>query len=637
MITITFPDGNKKEYKKGTSGLEVAKSISEGLARQTIVMRLDDKVVDLNTPITKDSIISFLKFDDESAKEVFWHSTAHLMAQAILRIFPESKLTIGPPIENGFYYDIDHPPFSTEDLEKIEQEMKKIVKESLEITKESVSIKKAKELFKDNKYKLEILNNLEKFEETQKNSDEVTIYRQGEFFDLCRGPHVQKTSQLKAFKLTKVSGAYWRADAKNKQLQRIYGISFPDKKDLNKYLENLREAEKRDHRVITKKLDLVMLHETSPGNPFFLPKGTVIYNELISFIRDEYKIRGYDEVITPQLFNKKLWETSGHWEHYKEDMFLLDIEGQEFSLKPMNCPSHCLIYKRDTKSYKDLPIRLADFCSLHRNELSGTLSGLTRVRKFSQDDAHIFCTEDQLEQELTDILSFIKYVWEDVFGFKLTYALSTRPEGHIGSPQVWERSENILRLALENNNVPFTIKEGDGAFYGPKIDIDIEDVLGRKWQCPTVQLDFNLPERFDLTYEGSDGSKHRPVMIHRAVFGSLERFFGIMTEHFAGKFPLWLSPEQVRILTIADRHLDYANSLKEELSDFRVTIDSRAETLNKKIREAELSQVNYILVIGDKELEQELVNVRTRGKDVLGNMSRKEFKLRIDKEIKSKK
>lgn len=637
MITITFPDGNKKKYKKGTSGLEVAKSISEGLARQTIVMRLDDKVVDLNTPITKDSIISFLKFDDESAKEVFWHSTAHLMAQAILRIFPESKLTIGPPIENGFYYDIDHPPFSTEDLEKIEQEMKKIVKESLEITKESVSIKKAKELFKDNKYKLEILNNLEKFEETQKNSDEVTIYRQGEFFDFCRGPHVQKTSQLKAFKLTKVSGAYWRADAKNKQLQRIYGISFPDKKDLNKYLENLREAEKRDHRVITKKLDLVMLHETSPGNPFFLPKGTVIYNELISFIRDEYKIRGYDEVITPQLFNKKLWETSGHWEHYKEDMFLLDIEGQEFSLKPMNCPSHCLIYKRDTKSYKDLPIRLADFCSLHRNELSGTLSGLTRVRKFSQDDAHIFCTEDQLEQELTDILSFIKYVWEEVFGFKLNYALSTRPEGHIGSAQVWERSENILRLALENNNVPFTIKEGDGAFYGPKIDIDIEDVLGRKWQCPTVQLDFNLPERFDLTYESSDGIKKRPVMIHRAVFGSLERFFGILTEHFAGKFPLWLSPEQVRILTIADRHLDYANKLKEELKDFRVTIDSRSETLNKKIREAELSQVNYILVIGDKELEQNVVNVRTRGKDVLGNMSIDEFKLKINKEVKNKK
>ena len=630
MITITLPDGSQKKFEENISAKELVLSIGEGLARVTVAAKINGELKDLSYIIDKDSEVVFLTFKEDEGKEVFWHSSAHILAQAVLRIFPKAKLTIGPPIESGFYYDIDHAPFTPLDLEKIELEMKKIVQENFEIKREEITKEKAKELFKDNEYKLELLKDL---------NGVISIYSQGEFTDLCVGPHVESTGVIKALKLLKVSGAYWRADQNNKQLQRIYGISFPNKKDLKEYNRMIEEAEKRDHRKLMKDQDLVMIHEYAPGSPFFLPKGTAIYNALIEFIRSEYKKRGYDEVITPQLFNKKLWETSGHWEHYKDDMFILKIEGQEHSLKPMNCPSHCLIFSRETRSYKDLPLRIADFCSLHRNELSGTLSGLVRVRKFSQDDAHVFCTEDQIGEEIKNVLEFIKYVWEEVFGFNLTYYLSTRPEKFLGGIDIWNRSEAVLMKALEDLDIRYKVKEGDGAFYGPKIDIDIEDALKRKWQCPTVQLDFNLPERFNLYYESKEGVKKRPVMIHRAVLGSLERFFGIMVEHFEGKFPLWLSPIQVKILTIASRHDDYAAKVKSQLeqSGIRVQIDSRMETMNKKIREAQLERVNYILVIGDKELESEGVNVRTREETVLGFMKFKEFEQKLVEEIKLKK
>ncbi|MFT4282840.1 MAG: threonine--tRNA ligase [Candidatus Woesearchaeota archaeon] len=630
MINITLPDGSKKKFKEKISAKQVVLSIGEGLARVTVAAKVNGEIKDLSYIIDKDSDVTFLTFREDEGKEVFWHSSAHILAQAVLRLFPKAKLTIGPPIEDGFYYDIDHKPFTPQDLEKIELEMKKIVKEDLHFKREEVTKKKAKELFKDNEYKLELLEEM---------NGTISIYSQGEFTDLCKGPHVERTGVIKALKLMKVSGAYWRANQDNKQLQRIYGISFPNKKDLKEYIRILEEAKKRDHRKLMKEQDLVMLHEYAPGSPFFLPKGTAIYNALVDFIRDEYKKRGYDEVITPQLFNKKLWETSGHWEHYKDDMFILKVEGQEHSLKPMNCPSHCLIFNKETRSYKDLPLKIADFCSLHRNELSGTLSGLVRVRKFSQDDAHIFCTEDQIGDQIKEVLEFIKYVWEEVFGFNLTYYLSTRPEKYLGGIDIWNRSEAVLMKALQELNIPYQVKEGDGAFYGPKIDIDIEDALKRKWQCPTVQLDFNLPERFNLLYESKEGTRKRPVMIHRAVLGSLERFFGIMIEHFEGRFPLWLSPVQVKILTIASRHDDFALKIKKDLSKsgVRVEIDSRMETMNKKIRESQLQRVNYILVIGDKELESDGVNVRTRDEEVLGFMKLKEFKNKVLEEIKLKK
>ncbi len=640
MITVKLPDDSKIKLEKNSTGFDLANKISEGLARNATAIEVNGEVVDLTKPLPDNSKVRILTFRDDEGQEVFWHSSAHLMAQAILRVFPEAKLTIGPVVEGGFYYDVDHPPFKEEELKKIEDEMKKIQKEDLKITRKELSTKKALQLFKDNKYKQEIIKNIEEFGEGKTDkSDTVSLYEQGEFVDLCRGPHLPRTGMIKAFKLTKISGAYWRADSKNKQLQRIYGVSFPDKKQLKEYLARIEEAEKRDHRKLMKELDLVMLHEYSPGAPFFLEKGTIIYNLLVNLVREEYVKRGYKEVITPQVFNKKLWEISGHWEHYHDDMFNFKVENQDSAIKPMNCPSHCLIYKRDTVSYKDLPLRIADFGVLHRNELSGTLSGLTRVRKFSQDDAHIFCTLDQIESEITDVLSFIKYLWEDVFQIKLEYYLSTKPDDAMGDVQIWQKAEEILHKALQKLKIPYSVKEGGGAFYGPKIDIDLEDALGRKWQCPTIQLDFNLPERFELTYEGSDGKKHRPVMIHRAIFGSLERFIAILIEHYAGKFPLWLSPVQVKVLTLADRHNDYANSIIKYFKEhgIRVQPDFRSETISKKVRDAQLEKINYILVVGDKEVENQTVTTRTRDGNVVGSKKYDLFCKDLVDEIKLKK
>ncbi|MCF7866824.1 threonine--tRNA ligase [Candidatus Woesearchaeota archaeon] len=636
QINIKFPDGAMKQYPLGTTGMQIASDISEGLARNAVGILVDGKTLDLTVKLTKNiEDFKILTFKDQEGQEIFRHSSAHLLAQAVTRLFPEAKLTIGPVVEEGFYYDIDHPPFKEEDLTKIETEMKKIAKEKLPVTRHEATYTEAKKIFKDNKYKIELLEEFEK----ENPNEKVSYYQQGEFKDLCRGPHVPNTGVLKAIKLTKLAGAYWRANAKNKQLQRIYGISYPDKKELNQYLALIEEAKKRDHRKIGKDLELYTFHEYSPGSPFFFPKGTEIYLQLMNFVREEYKKRGYEEVITPLLYDKELWETSGHWDHYKDDMFVIKVDDREFSMKPMNCPSHALMYKTKTRSYKDLPWRVADFAPLHRNELKGVLGGLTRVRKFSQDDAHIFCTEEQMQQEIFDLLDFVHYIYADIFKMEYEIGLSTRPEKAMGEPELWVKAEDALKIALNKKNMIYKINEGDGAFYGPKIDIEIKDALGRKWQLATIQLDFQMPLRFKATYEGEDGTKHTPIMIHRAILGSLERFIGILVEHYAGKFPLWISPEQVRVLIIADRHQIFADRVVEELKEagIRVTKDYKAETLNKKIRNAQLDQVNYILVIGDKEEEQESVNVRTRDNEIHGTKKLEDFKKQLIKEIKDKK
>ena len=610
IIKITFPDGNSKEFPNGTTPLDIAKSISRGLAEEAVTAKVNGALYDLTRPIERDSSIQLFKFDSAEGKSVFWHSAAHVMAQAVTRLFPFAKLTTGPPFESGFYYDIDHEPFRPEDLEKIEGEMAKIVAEKLDIKREVLTKGEAMKLFKDNHYKVEIID------EDIAAGVELTAYRQGEFVDLCRGPHVPDTGYIKAFRLTKIAGAYWRGDVKNKQLQRLYGIAFPAKKQLDDYSVMLQEAEKRDHRKLGKDLELFMFHDWSPGSVFFLPKGTIIYNELLKFIREEYIKRGYKEVITPQLFNKALWELSGHWQHYKENMFVLTVDGEEFSLKPMNCPSHILIFKSRTRSYRELPLRIADFCSLHRNELKGVLGGLTRARKFSQDDAHVFCTKEQINSEIMQLLDFAKFVYVDTFKFNFRAKLSTKPEKSMGDPQLWVQAEKALEDALKASKMKYEVKPGEGAFYGPKIDFDVHDSIGRDWQLATIQLDFQMPIKMEAEYEGQDGKRHPAVMIHRAILGSLERFIGVLTEHYAGKFPLWLSPVQVRILTVADRFNDYAKELQQKYLDtgIRVEVDDKAESVPYKVREAELDKVNYILVVGEKEVVAGTVTVR-KGKE----------------------
>ena len=646
MVEITLVDGKKLELADNISVLEVAQEISEGLARQAIAGLVNNELVDLSTTITNDSTVQIITSRDKESHEILNHTTAHVFAQAVLRMFPKAKLTIGPPIENGFWYDVDCDEITEEILPKIEAEMQKIIKENLEITKEHLSIDDAKAFYKNNEYKLEIiegiLNNSLKEEEGQEGNLEdgntLQFYSQGEFKDLCRGPHLPKTGLIKAFKLEKVTRAYWRGNSDNKQLVRVYGAAFWKKSEMDEYYEMLEEAKKRDHRIVGKKLKLFMNHEYAPGMAFFLPKGFEIYKELQYFVREQYRKHDFREVMTPNMFNKKLWETSGHWEHYKEDMFIMKIEDQDFSLKPMNCPSHCLIFKNEFKSYRELPIRIADFGALHRNELSGALSGLTRVRKFCQDDAHIFCTKEQIVDEIDKALQLVDYIYNT---FDMTYEieLSTRPEGKIGSDEVWDIAEKALADAIERNNKEYEICEGDGAFYGPKIDFRIKDCLGRVHQTATIQLDFNLPERFDLTFENQEGHSERPVMIHRAVLGSVERFMAIMIEHFAGKFPLWLSPNQIKIIPVADRHKDYCESIRDELFKlgFKIEIDSSHEGVGKKIAmDHEDHMSNYMLILGDKDVENKTISVRTRkfenGKNEEFTTTLKEFIERIEKE-----
>ncbi len=638
-ISLIFPDGSKKDFESGITGTLIAKSISEGLLRKALGIKLDDFVLDLNAPITKSGKIKILTFEDEEGKDIFRHSSAHLMAQAVLRLFPEAKLTIGPVVSEGFYYDIDHPPFNQEDLLRIEQEMSKIVKDNLEIKRKEISTKDALKLFSGNKYKVEIIKNIEEFGEgkTEK-SDTVSIYEQGEFFDLCRGPHLPNTGLIKAFKLIKVAGAYWRGDSKNKQLQRIYGISFPEKKDLTAHLTLLEEAEKRDHRKLGRDLDLFSFQLEAPGMPFFHDKGAYIWNKLVKFMTELLEQRNYELVKTPIILNQSLWKQSGHWDHYKDNMYFTKIDSQDFGVKPMNCPGHLLIYKNKRYSYRNLPLRMGEFGLVHRHELSGVLSGLFRVRCFTQDDAHIFCTEEQIKQELKELLKLIDIVYK-TFNFDYSVELSTKPDKAMGDPALWTLAEETLKETLLELKMPFVVNEGDGAFYGPKIDFHLKDAIGRTWQCGTIQLDFQMPEKFDLTYEGQDGSRHRVVMIHRAILGSVERFLGILVEHFAGKFPLWLSPIQVKLLTVADRHELFADSVFEKLknSGIRVEKDYRSESISKKVRDAQLAQANYIVVVGDKEAESDLLAIRSRSGQIIDPLSTNNFIKKLLDEINSKK
>jgi len=559
------------------------------------------------------------------------HSCAHIMAAAVKELFPDAKPTIGPSIEHGYYYDFDFRPFTPEDLKKIEQKMREIIKKKLVFEKKEITKKEALEKFKDNKYKVELIEELPE-------DETITTYKSGDFEDLCRGPHVPDTSHIGAFKLTKVAGAYWRGDPEKGQLQRIYGTAFPTKEELKEHLRLLEEAAKRDHRKIGQKLELYSFHEEAPGMPFWHPKGMVIWNELLKYWREMHKKAGYEEVKTPIVLSKKLWQCSGHWTNFKEHMYCVNIDEFEHAIKPMNCPGGMLIYKERLHSYREFPIRNGEIGLVHRHELSGVLAGLFRVRSFHQDDAHIFMTPSQIKDEILGVIKLTAEIYERFnLGFELE--LSTRPEKSIGTDEQWETATKALKAALKEYGKEYRINEGDGAFYGPKIDYHIKDALGRTWQCGTIQLDMALPECFDLTYEGEDGKKHRPIMIHRTIYGSLERFIGVLVEHFAGRFPLWLSPIQVALLPIADRHIEFCNKLKEKMENegLRVIVDDKTDTMSKKIRNAQIQQINYILVVGDKELENKTVNVRTREGEVLGEKNPNDFTKDAVKEMKERK
>lgn len=625
-MNITLKDGSIKTYEKGMSVYEIAKDISEGLARKVMAGEVDGKVVDLRHPIESDCHLNLLTFDDEGGKHAFWHSASHLMAQALKRIWPEAQLTIGPAIDSGFYYDIDMDHVLTpEDLVKIEAEMKKIVKEAPAIEYYERSREDALKWAADEgeTYKTELISNLPE-------DEIISFYGQGEWADLCAGPHILNASQIKAFKLLSLAGAYWHGDSNNKMLQRIYGVAFPKKSMLDEHLKRLEEAKKRDHRKLGKELDLFSLHEEGPGFPFFHPKGMVIRNELESYWREEHRRRGYSEIKTPIMLNEELWKRSGHWDHYEENMYFSEIDGQGFAIKPMNCPGGMLIYKNTQHSYRELPIRAGELGQVHRHELSGALHGLMRVRTFTQDDAHIFMMPEQIKDEVKGVIELADDIY-NIFGFKYKVELSTRPDDSMGSEEDWERATEALREALEEKGIDYVVNPGDGAFYGPKIDFHLEDSIGRTWQCGTIQLDFQMPERFDLTYVGSDGEKHRPAIVHRTIFGSIERFMGILIEHFAGKFPLWLAPVQVELIPVADAHDAFARSLAKELEadNIRVHIDFRDEKIGYRIREAQMQKVPYMLVIGDKEMEGDLLTVRNRDTGDQEQITLADFKAKV--------
>jgi len=630
MINITFPDNSIKSFENNPSGMDVAKSISEGFARNCVAMKIDNQLKDLNLTIKEDTSISFITANDEEGLEILRHSSAHVMAEAVLNIYKDAKLTIGPVVEDGFYYDIDMDPISEDNLEVIEAEMKKIIKAKSSFERNVISKEKALEIFSDNPFKIELINELD-------DKEEISIYQNGKFIDLCRGPHIPHTGMIKGVKLLKISGAYWRADQTREQLQRLYGISFFDKKKLNKYVHMIEEAKKRDHRKLGTRLDLYSFHDEAAGMPFFHAKGIEMWNTLLKYWRDAHKAAGYVETKTPVMLNRKLWEQSGHWENYRENMYTSVIDDEEYAIKPMNCPGGMLLYKTKAYSYRDLPLRAGEIGLVHRHELSGALSGLFRVRAFHQDDAHIFMTPDQIESEVLGVLELSQRVYNK-FGLDFHLELSTRPEKSIGTDEQWEIATNGLKAALDLYGQEYRINEGDGAFYGPKIDIHIKDALGRTWQCGTVQLDMALPERFDLTYKGADNEKHRPIMIHRVVYGSLERFFGILVEHFAGKFPLWLAPVQVVLLPINQDLAEYADKVKSELEafDIRCETDKRSETLKKKIRDAQLNYVPLILTIGDKEKENGTLSVRTLDGKVRMGLLMDEFVASVSHHIKER-
>ncbi len=633
MIKISLKDGSVKEYNEGTTILEVAESISSGLARVALAGEVDGEVKDLSFKLEKDSSLSILTFDTDGGKHAYRHTSSHVLAQAVKRLYPDAKLAIGPAIDTGFYYDFDiGKPFSPEDMEKIEKEMAKIIKENLEVKRFTLPREEAIKFMeeKNEPYKVELIRDLPE-------GEVISFYQQGEFVDLCAGPHLPSTGKIKAIKLLSVAGAYWRGNEKNKMLQRIYGTSFAKKSELDEYLFRLEEAKKRDHRKLGRELDLFNIFDEGPGFPFFMPKGMVLRNILEDYWRGEHQKRGYQEIKTPIILNEELWHRSGHWDHYKENMYFTKIDEGDYAIKPMNCPGGMLAYKRKLHSYRDLPQRIAELGLVHRHELSGALHGLMRVRCFTQDDAHIFMTSEQIKDEVLGVISLIDQFY-NVFGFKYHVELSTRPEDSMGTEEQWEVAIGALKDALDSKGIIYKINEGDGAFYGPKIDFHLEDSIGRTWQCGTIQLDFQMPERFDLVYVGPDGEKHRPVIIHRVVFGSIERFIAILTEHYAGAFPAWLAPVQVKILPILEKHHDYAEGLKKELEEkgFRVETDYRNEKIGYKIREAQMEKIPYMLVIGDKEMESKAVAVRSRKAGDMGAMPVADFKKLLEKEVAEK-
>ena len=632
-MKITLKDGSSKEYAQSMSVIDIAKDISEGLARVATAGEVDGEVVDLRTVIDKDCELNILTFNDEKGKGAFRHTTSHIMAQAIKRLYPDTKLAIGPSIEDGFYYDIDREtPLVAEDLEKIEAEMKKIVKEDLPIKQYTMPRAEAIAYFKekDEPYKVELIEDLPE-------DSVISFYSQGEFTDLCAGPHLMSTKPVKAFKHTSLAGAYWRGSEKNKMLQRVYGTSYPKKAELEEYLHMMEEAKKRDHRKLGKELGLFMMREEGPGFPFFLPKGMELKNQLLDYWREIHKKAGYVEISTPIMLSRHLWETSGHWDHYKDNMYTTVIDDEDFAIKPMNCPGGILVYESEPRSYRDLPLRMGELGLVHRHEKSGQLHGLMRVRCFTQDDAHIFMTPEQVRDEIKGVVKLINEVYS-LFGFKYHVELSTRPEDSMGSDEDWDMATEALRGALDDLGLPYVVNEGDGAFYGPKIDFHLEDSIGRTWQCGTIQLDFQLPLRFNLEYTGADGEKHRPIMIHRVIFGSIERFIGILIEHFAGAFPTWLAPVQVKVLPISDKYMDYAQKVLDELnnSGVRAEIDTRAEKIGYKIREAQMKKIPYMLVVGAKEEEDGLVSVRSRFEGDEGQKSLTDFLAAIKMEIQAK-
>lgn len=633
-MKVTLKDGSVKEYAQAMSVIDIAKDLSEGLARAACAGEVDGEVVDLRTVVDHDAAVNILTAKDEKGLSALRHTTSHVMAQAVKRLYPNTKLAIGPSIADGFYYDMEfETPLTSDDFEKIEAEMKKIVKEDLKIERFTLPREKAIEFMKEKEepYKVELIEDLPE-------GEEISFYQQGEFVDLCAGPHLMSTKEVgKAFKIMSLAGAYWRGDEHNQMLTRLYATAFAKKDELEAYITMMEEAKKRDHRKLGKELGLFMMHEAGPGFPFFLPKGMVLKNTLLDYWREIHRKAGYVEISTPVILNRSLWETSGHWDHYKNNMYTTVIDGEDYAIKPMNCPGGVLVYASEPRSYRDLPLRMGELGLVHRHEKSGQLHGLMRVRCFTQDDAHIFMTPEQIKDEIKGVAGLINEVYS-LFGFQYHVELSTRPEDSMGSDEDWEMATDALRSALDELQLPYVVNEGDGAFYGPKIDFHLVDCIGRTWQCGTIQLDFQLPQRFELEYVGADGEKHRPIMIHRVVFGSIERFIGILIEHFAGAFPTWLAPVQVKVLPISDKYMDYAQNVLNKLTEagIRAEVDTRAEKIGYKIREAQTAKIPYMLVVGQKEEEENTVSVRSRAAGDEGARSLDTFIADILKEIETK-
>ncbi|ABS34467.1 threonine--tRNA ligase [Clostridium botulinum] len=633
MIKITLKDGKVMEFEEGIKISDIAMKISPALYKKALAAKIDGETVDLMTELHKDSSLEILTFEDEMGKWALRHTGSHMLAQAVKRLYPEVKLAIGPAIDTGFYYDFEADfTFTPEMLEKIEAEIKKIIKENHKLERFELPREEAIKLMKEKNedYKVELIEDLPE-------GEVISFYKQGDFTDLCAGPHVPSTGKVKSVKLLSLAGAYWRGDENNKMLQRIYGTAFTKKSELDEYLNMIEEAKKRDHRKLGKELDLFSIHEEGPGFPFFHPKGMIVRNILESFWREEHTKAGYQEIRTPLILNEALWHQSGHWDHYKENMYFTNIDDDDYAIKPMNCPGGILVYKNSMHSYRDLPLRLSELGIVHRHELSGALHGLMRVRCFTQDDAHLYMTKEQIKEEVVGIIKLIDKFYK-LFGFEYFVELSTRPEDSMGSDEDWEIATNGLREALDSIGKEYRVNEGDGAFYGPKIDFHLKDCIGRTWQCGTIQLDFQMPERFDLSYIGADGEKHRPVMVHRTIYGSVERFIGILIEQYAGAFPTWLAPVQVKLMNITDSQYDYLKKVEEALKEnnIRVEIDTRNEKIGYKIREAQLQKVPYMLILGDKEVEAGKVAVRSRKDGDLGAISLEEFIEKIKNEIKNK-